>query len=63
MGVIYRHANSPRPKLEPGLAAYQPLLDRLMAVAPDDRFQSAAELLDVIEGWSDPTARSVQPGA
>ena len=63
MGVIYRHTNSPRPKLEPGLAAYQPLLDRLMAVAPDDRFQSAAELLDAIEAWNDPTERSVLPGA
>jgi serine/threonine-protein kinase PpkA len=59
MGVIYRHANSPRPDLEPQLAAYQPLLDRLMAIAPADRFQSAAELLDAIEARTDPAARSV----
>lgn len=59
MGVIYRHANSPRPKLDPPLAAYQPLLDRLMAVDPSARFQSAAELLEAIEARTDPAARSV----
>jgi serine/threonine protein kinase len=59
MGIIYRHANSQRPDLDPSLAAYQSLLDRLMAVAPVDRFQSAAELLDAIEALTDPAARSV----
>ncbi|HUF71341.1 MAG TPA: protein kinase [Gammaproteobacteria bacterium] len=59
MGIIYRHANSLRPDLDPSLLAYQPLLDRLMAVAPADRFQSAAKLLDAIEALTDPAARSV----
>ena len=59
MGVIYLHANAPRPKLEPALAAYQPLLDRLLAIAPDDRFHSAAELLVAIEARTDPAARSI----
>lgn len=63
MGVIYRHANSARPRLEAALAAYQPLLDRLVAVAPEDRFQSAAELLAAIESLTDPAARSIlRPG-
>lgn len=59
MGVIYQHANSARPRLDPGLAAYQPLLDRLLAVAPDERFQSASEVLAAIDELTDPAARSV----
>ena len=62
MGVIYRHANSPRPVLDASLAAYQPVLDRLIAVAPADRFQSAEELLAAIEALTDPAARSLLRG-
>lgn len=43
MGVIYQHANAPRPRLDQTLARYQPLLDRLLAVDPAARFQSARE--------------------
>lgn len=59
MGVIYKHANAPRPRLDAALARYQPMLDRLMAVAPESRFQSAGELLGTIAAFSDPAARSV----
>jgi serine/threonine protein kinase len=62
MGVIYLHANAARPKLEPELAAYQPLLDRLIAIAPEDRFASAAALLEAIEARTDPAARSILRG-
>ena len=59
MGVIWQHANAPRPKLPPGLAACQPLLDRLMAVAPADRFQSASELLEEVgEGGQEKGVRA-----
>jgi len=54
MGVIYQHANAPRPKLGQALAAYQPLLDRLMAVDRDERFQSAIELSDAIQALGYP---------
>lgn len=60
MGVIYRHANAPRPRLKPQIAAYQPLLDRLLAVRPDDRFQSAEELQFAIEALTDPAARALR---
>jgi serine/threonine-protein kinase PpkA len=43
--VITMHVSGPLPQLAPLLADYQPILDRLLAKAPDDRFQSAAELL------------------
>ena len=45
MGVIYRHAHAPRPRLHRALTQFQPLLDRLLAVDRYSRFQSADELL------------------
>jgi serine/threonine protein kinase len=48
MGVIYLHGNAPIPRLEGELAAYQPLLERLLAKEPGDRFASAADLVHAI---------------
>jgi serine/threonine protein kinase len=48
MGVIYLHGNAPVPQLEGGLRQYQPLLNRLLAKNPDERFANARELLDAI---------------
>lgn len=45
MGVIYLHGNAPRPTLSAEASVYQPLLDKLIAKAPADRFASARELL------------------
>ncbi|MBL8267383.1 serine/threonine-protein kinase [Steroidobacter sp.] len=46
MGVIYLHGNAPRPVLNDELKFYQPILDRLLAIAPTDRYGSARELVD-----------------
>jgi serine/threonine protein kinase len=43
--VISMHVNAPPPQLAALLACHQPLLDRLLAKNPDERFQSAAEVL------------------
>jgi serine/threonine protein kinase len=51
MGVIYLHANAPTPMLEGQLSIYQPILDRLLAKAPVDRFASARELLEAIKPY------------
>lgn len=48
MGVIYLHGNAPIPQLEGELSAYQPLLDKLLAKEPGDRFASAAHLVQAI---------------
>ncbi len=48
MGVIYLHANAPTPTLEGESVIYQPLLQRLLAKSPDERFSSAAELLTAL---------------
>jgi serine/threonine protein kinase len=43
--VITMHVNAPPPKLADLLYAQQPLLDRLLAKDPGNRFQSAAEVV------------------
>ena len=43
------HINDPVPKLPRKLADWQPLLERLMAKAPEDRYASAAEVAAVLE--------------
>jgi DNA-binding NarL/FixJ family response regulator len=45
MGVIYRHAHAPRPRLERSLTHLQPILDRMLAVERLERYQSAGDLL------------------
>ncbi len=47
--VISMHVSAPIPQLLGDYAIAQPLLDGLLAKAPDDRFQSAAELLTKID--------------
>jgi DNA-binding NarL/FixJ family response regulator/tRNA A-37 threonylcarbamoyl transferase component Bud32 len=42
--LAYQHVHAPVPMLPAGLAGYQPLIDRLMAKKPDDRFQTARDL-------------------
>ena len=49
MGVIYKHAHAPRPQLPHEHRGLQPLLDRLLAVDPDERFPSATEWLRALD--------------
>ena len=49
MGLIYKHRKEPVPQLTAGLDGLQPLLERLLAKRPEERFPSAlaaAEALD-----------------
>jgi eukaryotic-like serine/threonine-protein kinase len=48
MEVIYKHKRAELPPIEPRYAAYEPVLRRLLAKAPEDRFQSARELLAAV---------------
>jgi serine/threonine protein kinase len=48
MEIVNMHVHAPIPTLPPRLAGYQPVLDRLLAKRPADRFSSARELLGVI---------------
>lgn len=44
--LLALHINGAPPRLPPDLAALQPMLDRLLAKSPQDRYASARELLD-----------------
>ena len=49
MEVIYKHKKAALPAIAPELARYEPILQRLLAKSPAERFQSAAELLKAID--------------
>ena len=46
--LAYQHVHGEIPRLPPHIAGYQPIVDRLLAKQPDDRFQSARELFAYI---------------
>jgi len=46
MGIIYKHAQAPVPLLPPRFSQYQALMNMMLAKAPDDRLQSAAEVIE-----------------
>ena len=46
LAVAYAHVNDPVPELPPPLAAWQPVVDRLLAKSPEDRYGSAGELAE-----------------
>lgn len=48
--TVRNHAQMPVPPLGPTLAQYQPLLEKMLAKAPQDRFSSADELLIALRG-------------
>jgi serine/threonine protein kinase len=47
-GLVTAHVHSPIPRLPQHLKGYQPILDRLLAKNPDERFQSGRELFAMI---------------
>lgn len=60
--VIHKHVHDPIPQLAGALSAYQGLLARLLAKDPDQRLQSAAELLEAIDAISGHPAVQHAPG-
>jgi tRNA A-37 threonylcarbamoyl transferase component Bud32 len=48
--ILAAHRTAPLPRLPENLKAYQPIVDRLLAKAPQDRYASAAEFLDALDG-------------
>jgi serine/threonine protein kinase len=48
MEVIYKHKRAELPAVESQYASYEPLLKRLLAKEPADRFQSAGELMSAV---------------
>ena len=61
--LIALHVNAPRPKLPDGLAEYQGLLDRMIAVDPRNRFKTADEVLEAIdEVWTQQALLALKQG-
>jgi eukaryotic-like serine/threonine-protein kinase len=48
MEVIYKHKRAELPPIDPRYATYEPILRRLLAKLPEDRFQSAREVLSAV---------------
>jgi DNA-binding response OmpR family regulator len=55
MAIVYKHRKEPVPQLPPQLAAVQPVLERLMAKSPAERFadaqQARAALTETLSAW------------
>jgi len=63
-GLIALHVSAPRPKLPDGLAEYQGLLDRMIAVDPRNRFKRADDVLEAIdEVWTQQALRALKRGS
>ncbi|HTV50868.1 MAG TPA: protein kinase [Steroidobacteraceae bacterium] len=58
MDVLQQHVNSPLPKLPRPLEHLQPLLDGMLAKSRDERFASAAQVIEAVSGL-----RSLRSGA
>ncbi len=50
MAIVYKHRKAPVPQLPPQFAAVQPLLERLLAKAPADRFAGAQQAAEALQG-------------
>jgi serine/threonine-protein kinase PpkA len=55
MEVIYKHKRADIPEIAAQYAKYEDLLRRLLAKSPNDRFQSAGELLTAVATLKDAT--------
>ena len=52
MAVIYEHTHASRPVLVDAFETIQPILDRMLAVDPNERFQTTTELVDAFDADS-----------
>jgi hypothetical protein len=49
--LLAKHVNAPVPRLPAQLARFQLVIDRLLAKSPDERFSSAADLINVLAAF------------
>ena len=60
LAVAYAHVNHPVPELPVALGQWQPVLDRLLAKSPEDRYGSAGELAQVLGAEELPRASATR---
>lgn len=63
LGIAMMHVQSPVPRLPVELRRLQPLIDRLLAKRPEDRFASAEALIEYLEGLSKDGLRGPSQGS
>ena len=61
--LVMMHITAPIPSLPRSLSNYQRIVDRLMAKNPEDRFQTAAALIQAIDDLPSQFATALLPGA
>ena len=61
--TIVMHINDPIPSSARAPRVYQPLLDRMLAKQPQERFANAADIVGFIEALGEPGAAPSPPGA
>jgi hypothetical protein len=49
MAIIYKHRKEPVPQLPERFAFLQPIVERLLAKLPQDRFSTAQEAAEALE--------------
>jgi len=49
MAIIYKHRKEPVPRLPQNLSPLQPLMERLLAKRPEDRFPTARQAAEALE--------------
>jgi serine/threonine protein kinase len=59
--ILEQHRSASLPTLEPALAAYQPLINKLLAKDPAQRFGSAREVLEALEQTPTPQPEAAPP--
>lgn len=59
--ILEQHRSAPLPVLGAELAAYQPLLNKLLAKEPGQRFSSAREVLEALEQTPAPSGDAASP--
>ena len=60
LAVALAHLNETVPELPPALAAWQPVVDRLLAKSPEDRYGSAGELASILTEERLPSERTTR---
>lgn len=48
--ILQQHVGAPLPQLPAELAGFQPILDKLLAKRPNDRFDTGAQLIEALAG-------------
>lgn len=55
VATAFKHFNDPVPTLPPLVSAFQPIVENMLAKTPEQRYQTAMEIVDALEALSEAT--------